>query len=79
MASVIFDVLKGKGLFDSFAEPVSILDMASVIANSGVENVVKGIFSQKKIAQQADAFCMFVIHPHTSEISNCINDLLLFF
>lgn len=70
-------MLKRKGLLDGLTKPVAVLDVASVVTNPRVENVVKGVFSQKQITQKSDAFCVPVIHPHTSQISDCVNDLFL--
>jgi hypothetical protein len=64
---------------DGFTKPVPVLDMAAVVANPGVEDVMQGIFSQKQVAEQANAFGVFVIHPHTSQICNCVDYLFLFF
>jgi hypothetical protein len=72
-------MLKRKGLLDGLAKPVAILDVASIVANPWVENVVKSVFSQEQVTQKSDAFCVPVIHPHTPEISDCVDDLFLFF
>ena len=72
--SIVFYVLKWKGLFDSLTKPIAVLDVASIVANPWVKDVMKGVFSQKQVTQKSDGFCIPVIHPHMSEISYGIND-----
>jgi hypothetical protein len=41
--SIVFDMFKWKRLLDSFAQPISILDMTTKITNSGVKDIIKRV------------------------------------
>lgn len=38
--SIVLDMLKREGLLYGLAKPIAVLDVTSIVANSGVEDVV---------------------------------------
>lgn len=66
-------------LLDGLAKSVAVLNVASIVANPGVKNIVQGIFPQKQATQVADAFSMFIVHPHAPKICYRIYNFLFFF
>lgn len=38
-------MLERKGLLDGFTQPVAVFDVAAVVTDPGVENVIQGILS----------------------------------
>ena len=67
------------GLLDGLAKSVAVLNMASIVANPRVKNIVQSIFPQKQVTQVANAFSMFIVHPHASKVCYRIYDFLFFF
>ncbi len=59
-------MLEQSRLLYSVTQSMPVLNMTGVVTNPGVENIVKGIFSQKKITQYTHTFGMVVVKPHTS-------------
>lgn len=45
--SVIFDMFEGVWLTNSFTKSISVLYMTSIVANSGVKDIIQSIFSQE--------------------------------
>lgn len=65
-------------VFNCFAEPISIFDMAPVVAHSRIENIVQGVFPQKEIADNSHALCILVVYPEVAQIGYCVDRLFHF-
>lgn len=66
------------GFLDGFLQPLSVLDVAGVVADTAVEDVLEGIFPQELVAQDPHAPCILEVHPQVTQIRNRINIFLLF-
>lgn len=78
VGSVVFDVLESVRGFDSFGQSVPVLDMAAVVADSGVEDITQRVLSQEQVAEQPHTLGILVIDPHTSEIGNGVDNFFFF-
>ena len=62
------------GLLQSFP----VLDMAGVVADSAVEDVLQCVFSKKLITQDTHALRVFEVHPQVTKICDCVYVFLFF-
>lgn len=53
--------------------------MAGKSADSGVEDVGQGVFSQKKTGDDSHAFGILIFGPNSSQISDGVDGFLFFF
>ena len=79
LGSVVFNMLEREGLLDGLTKSITVFNVTAIVTNSRVKNVIQGIFSQEKITQQANAFCIFVVNPHASQICNGVDNFLPLF
>jgi hypothetical protein len=69
-------VLKCTGVADGFTESMSVLDVASEVADARVEDVVKGVFPEEEVADDAHATSVLVVDPQATQVSDGVDGLL---
>jgi hypothetical protein len=74
--SVVFDVFECAWIADGFAESMPVLDVASEVADARVEDVVKGVFPEEEVADDAHATSVLVIDPQATQVSDGVDGLL---
>lgn len=70
----MFNAIESLWFFKGLPKAPPILDVARIAADSGVENILQGIFSQEKIADNPHASSFFS-GPQLSELCNGVNFL----
>lgn len=78
MSSVVLDVLESPRVTDGFAQSVSVLYVASEVADARVKDVVQRVLPQEQVADDAHAACVLVVDPEATQIGDSVDSFLHF-
>lgn len=61
--SILFYVLEQFWSLNSLLEPLPVFNMAIVVRNSGIENIVKSMFPKELVSDHPEAFSILKPNP----------------
>lgn len=65
------------GAADGLPEALAVLDVAGVVADAGVEDVVEGVLAEEEVADDTEAAAVGLGSPQSAQVSDGVDGLLL--
>lgn len=75
--SELFDAVEFIWVSDGLPQSLAVLDVAGVVANARVKNVVQSMSPKEQVADDSQAFPVYFVGPQSPEVEDGVDTFLL--